>query len=528
MCFPDGEEQAFRNKRKESTFMSDESGRLSFLRSRTLGERLRDTRTWASSRRSSEKELTPILDNDKQEPEPSTSETPNCTEGPSPGYELGSQSRLSRLFSLRRSIESQGGNERGPLEHSMHPLAEEEEAVLCQSGPMAAPPSLPPPPMLMSPDQTKRRFIMNSLVQSENNYLDSLNRLVNDYKKPLEESNPPILTDSKVATMFYRVPEILQCHSQFRIALTEAVKNWDEDEKIGDVFVASFSKSVVLEVYSDFINNFTEAMDLAKCESKRKSAFADFLKRGVAKIRGTDSKLRQVKQITAHDRLNFFGLMVKPIQRFPQFILLLQDLLKETPPGHDDRMALQLALTTLESLAEMLNERKRECEQAAAFREKLRAVGGKIGKSEGTRMLLREDDVQRLEFNSAGQISRTKGRRLLLLNDRVVCVTVTGRPSETDVGNNNQTERLSLKWSAHVSEVEVVEGTSTGTLARLTSGNTLTNQKKTSLGKTNSTSTSNSVDKQMAENLAQDMGDLMHDFDVVSRYLSPTKYVELA
>jgi hypothetical protein len=36
----------------------------------------------------------------------------------------------------------------------------------------------------------------------------------------------------------------------------------------------------------------------------------------------------QVKQITAHDRLNFYGLIVKPIQRFPQFILLLQDLLK--------------------------------------------------------------------------------------------------------------------------------------------------------------------------------------------------------
>ena len=78
--------------------------------------------------------------------------------------------------------------------------------------------------------------------------------------------------------MFYRVPEILQCHSQFRIALSEAVKNWDEEERIGDVFVASFSKSVVLEVYSDFINNFSEAMDLAKCESKRKSAFGDFLK----------------------------------------------------------------------------------------------------------------------------------------------------------------------------------------------------------------------------------------------------------
>lgn len=50
-------------------------------------------------------------------------------------------------------------------------------------------------------------------------------------------------------------------------------------------------------------------MDLAKMEAKRKSALADFFK---------------VKQISAHDRLSFFGLMVKPVQRFPQFILFLQ------------------------------------------------------------------------------------------------------------------------------------------------------------------------------------------------------------
>ena len=116
-------------------------------------------------------------------------------------------------------------------------------------------------------------------------------------------------------------------------------------------------------------------MELAKSESKRKSAFVDFL---------------QVKQITAADRLNFFGLMVKPIQRFPQFILLLQDLLKETPTGHEDWMALQLAVTTLESLAEMLNERKRESEQAAAFQAKLRSTGSKLGKTDQARILLRE------------------------------------------------------------------------------------------------------------------------------------------
>ena len=55
-------------------------------------------------------------------------------------------------------------------------------------------------------------------------------------------------------------------------------RKWDQEERIGDAFVASFSKSIVLEAYSDFINNFTDAMEVAKTESKRKSAFADFLK----------------------------------------------------------------------------------------------------------------------------------------------------------------------------------------------------------------------------------------------------------
>ena len=63
-----------------------------------------------------------------------------------------------------------------------------------------------------------------------------------DYKKPLEESNPPILNANKVATLFHRIPEILHYHTLFRIALSEAIENWDRDEAIGDVFVATFSK----------------------------------------------------------------------------------------------------------------------------------------------------------------------------------------------------------------------------------------------------------------------------------------------
>lgn len=94
----------------------------------------------------------------------------------------------------------------------------------------------------------------------------------------MEESSPPILSQSKITTLFHRLPEILQCHTLFRIALAECVRSWDKDEKLGDVFVASFSKAIVLDIYSGFINNFSVAMDLAKQESKRKTALADFFK----------------------------------------------------------------------------------------------------------------------------------------------------------------------------------------------------------------------------------------------------------
>lgn len=76
-----------------------------------------------------------------------------------------------------------------------------------------------------------------------------------------------------------------------------------------------------------------------------------------------------------------------------------QDLLKHTPQGHHDRMSLQLALTQLESLAEMLNERKREAEQYQAFRDTLKHINTKFalrGIQEGNRYLLRQDDMQQL------------------------------------------------------------------------------------------------------------------------------------
>ncbi|XP_043239320.1 rho guanine nucleotide exchange factor 10-like isoform X5 [Amphibalanus amphitrite] len=410
------------------------------------------------------------------------------------------EGRLSRWFSLRKSSHYDI-SERSRSLAKMTSVTEDAEAAELLFHRRHQPPSLPAAPAGLSAEQLKRRHIVQSIVSSENNYVASLQSLVNDYKKAMEEANPPLLNPTKISVIFKRVPEILQCHTLFRIALAEAVKQWDAEERIGDVFVASFSKAIVLDIYSDFINNFSVSMETIKHEAKRKSTFADFLK---------------MRQISSPDRLSLFGLMVKPVQRFPQFILLLQDLLKHTPQGHHDRMSLQLALTQLESLAEMLNERKRESEQFKAFRETLRRLNGKFSMrslADTNRYLLREDNATRLEFGTNGTITKSKNRRLFLLNDLVVCVSVAGKTAEDAAAP----DRLTLKWSVPVTDVEIQETSTsltlshviTATAARPPGGARGPDEPPAAGGAAN--------DLSNVGQLCHKMGNLMHDYEVISR-----------
>ncbi|XP_067826705.1 rho guanine nucleotide exchange factor 10-like protein isoform X2 [Heptranchias perlo] len=307
------------------------------------------------------------------------------------------------------------------------------------------PPELSPMPAGLTPQQIVRRHILSSIVQSERSYVESLKRILQEYKKPLLEAEPKLLSVRKLRVVFYRLNEVLQCHSMFQIALASRVAEWDTTEKIGDLFVASFSKSMVLDVYSDYVNNFTNAMALIKKACLTKPAFLEFLKR---------------KQASNSDRITLYGLMVKPIQRFPQFILLLQDMLKNTPRGHPDRLSLQLALTELETLAEKLNEQKRVADQIAEIQQLAKSVGDRnLNKllSSGQRQLVLCETLTETVYGERGQILKSKERRVFLLNDLLICanINVKGQP---DIGSLVPVgPKYTVKWSTPLPQVQVVE-----------------------------------------------------------------------
>uniref|UniRef100_A0A8C7KWP4 Rho guanine nucleotide exchange factor 10 like n=1 Tax=Oncorhynchus kisutch TaxID=8019 RepID=A0A8C7KWP4_ONCKI len=307
------------------------------------------------------------------------------------------------------------------------------------------PVQLSPMPEGLSSQQVVRRHILGSIIQSERSYLESLRRILEEYQSPLLEANPRILSPRKIQPVFYRLREITQCHSMFQIALASRVAEWDSSEKIGDLFVASFSKSMVLDVYSDYVNNFTNAMALIKKACMSKPAFLEFLK---------------MKQASSVDRITLYGLMVKPIQRFPQFILLLQDMLKNTPKGHVDCLPLQLALTELEMLAEKLNEQKRVADQIAETQQLARSVSDRslskqLNSDQGS-LVLCETLIETV-YGERGQVLKSKERKVFLFNDILICANINVKgpldiSSLVPVG-----PKYTVKWSAPLLQVQVVE-----------------------------------------------------------------------
>uniref|UniRef100_A0A8B9HJE6 Rho guanine nucleotide exchange factor (GEF) 10-like a n=1 Tax=Astyanax mexicanus TaxID=7994 RepID=A0A8B9HJE6_ASTMX len=336
--------------------------------------------------------------------------------------------RVSFLQKKDQSAEDDAGYLDVIVSESKHPPA--------QLGPM---------PEGLSSQQVIRRHILASIVQSERSYLESLKRILQEYQRPLMEADPRILSPKKIRPIFFRVREITQCHSMFQIALASRVAEWDANEKIGDLFVASFSKSMVLDVYSDYVNNFTNAMALIKKACLSKPAFLEFLKK---------------KQSSSADRITLYGLMVKPIQRFPQFILLLQDMLKNTAKGHVDRLPLQLALTELETLAEKLNEQKRVADQITETQQLARSVTdrslSKVLNSDQSLLVLCETLIETV-YGERGQVLKSKERKVFLFNDMLICanINVKGPPdisSLVPIG-----PKYSMKWSAPLMQVQVVE-----------------------------------------------------------------------
>ncbi|XP_052712985.1 uncharacterized protein LOC128187008 isoform X3 [Crassostrea angulata] len=363
------------------------------------------------------------------------------------------------------------------------------------------PPNLPPPPEGIKKEQVKisssqffkttkhgekKAHVVRNIIDSEKSYLDALDRIVNDYKSAILFTFN--LDKESVPVVFSKAQEILHHHRMFQIELAESVKNWYTEEKIGAIFTASFSRDMVVNVYSEYVNNFPMAMEEIKAAQISKPGLEEFLN-------NTSKK--------SIDRLTLFGLMVKPIQRFPQFIMLIKDLLKYTPHHHHDRSSLQTALTDLENVTHMLNERKRESEELFQSKKLQKTLNFKIPGEKQCR-LVRQDDMEEV---SPERGTPVKVRKLYLLDDCIICCSMQG---------NNQQK---IKWVKPLCDLELKDTAITPDMQSIVRVNT------------NKYSIHSAVVESKEDdifNLHRDISDMMHDVSVLGQISTLTNSLKLS
>ncbi|NXF10998.1 ARHGH factor, partial [Smithornis capensis] len=185
------------------------------------------------------------------------------------------------------------------------------------SPPAAPPPRLPRCPRLpeehgprTKPQQDMRKHVIMTLLDTEQSYVESLRTLMQGYMKPLKQPENSLLCDpSLVDEIFDQIPELLEHHEQFLEQIHDCVQNWHEKQKVGDLLVQSFSKDVLVNIYSAYIDNFLNAKDAVRIAKEARPAFIKFL----------EQSMRENKEKQA-----LSDLMIKPVQRIPRYELLVK------------------------------------------------------------------------------------------------------------------------------------------------------------------------------------------------------------
>lgn len=259
-----------------------------------------------------------------------------------------------------------------------------------------------------------RENIAKEILQTEKNYGQTLTTLVDQYLLPLRKlagTAKQIVSKDDLRTVFYQLEVLRGINSLIECQLETRVNGWHEQQTLGDVF---FVFSSALKAYSTYINNYTQALaHLGELQSNPQ--FIRFCRR--RKGEWLDS------------------LLIQPVQRIPQYIMLLSSLLDATPAGHPDFVLLTKGLQAVKQTAAQNHRAQRVLENAIVLQSLERKLSMRL--SEGHRQFIRSFDVFMWDLKKKCVHRRT----LFLFSDMLLLTKAIGHLDE--VSSSSSTPGLS-------------------------------------------------------------------------------------
>jgi len=243
----------------------------------------------------------------------------------------------------------------------------------------------------------KIHMVAKEIMTSERVYVNVLKLVAEKFPEFLEKKKKQIKKEvipaQKLSDILSNIQQILELNSGLLKDFEERINNWESNKKIADVLV---KKGPFLQLYSQYLNNFDKAS--RTFEDCRKT-YPHF-----------DKAVREFESDEACANLRLNMHMLKPVQRLPQYQLLLRDYLKQQDETSVDFESTKVALAVVTNAAEKSNSAMKEGED---FQKMLRIQMrlGDYSLIQPGRMVIKEGML--LKISRGDEIERY----FILLND---------------------------------------------------------------------------------------------------------------
>ncbi|KAG8179812.1 hypothetical protein JTE90_025979 [Oedothorax gibbosus] len=247
-------------------------------------------------------------------------------------------------------------------------------------------------------------YIAQEIMTSEEGFVDTLKLLNVDFKSYIEaankQKNTPVVPDEVLNQILNHLPQLQHLNENLLMELKDRIDNWNKTEKIADVIV---KMGPFLKLYSWFIHDFESNLSLLEESKKKYHLFAQCVKEFEASAR--------CKRLT----LNHF--MLKPIQRIPQYRLLLQEYLHNLSEDSPDYQDTVTALQIVSEVANHANDSMKQGDNAHKLISIQNSIMGHKEIIKPGRLFIKEGELMKLSRKGM------QPRWFVLFNDLLLYLT---------------------------------------------------------------------------------------------------------
>lgn len=249
------------------------------------------------------------------------------------------------------------------------------------------------------PDGRSRAFyIAKELVDTERLHVKALKLLQEDFREAVGaavgDEGEPVLNEERLREILNELPDVYTLHRRILNELENRIRNWEESQKIADIFL---SRKAEFLVFTTYIGHYDRSMSLLEDSCRTSPAFAAIV--------------HQFEQSPAGEKVSLKHQLLQVIVRVAQYRMLLTDYLNNLSPDSKEYEDTQAAVAVVSDIADQANDSLKHGENLLRLINIEYSVRGQRDLLQPGRVFVKEGTLMKVSRKSR------QPRHLFLMND---------------------------------------------------------------------------------------------------------------